>query len=127
MVAKIRRERIWFPIGKDQRANGVEQPACDEQRHGACAKLVVDGTDQEDDDPAHEQKTQVRHPYRDFCKENGFQRDEENCQTPNDAEQDPTGRTAEDGKTKRCVGPGNEDVDGVMVENAKDAQVFIKE
>lgn len=127
MVAKMRWERVGFAISKAQRTHRVEKSARDKQGYGACAKLVIDGTDQEDDDPAHEQETQVRHPYRNFCEEDGFQRDEENRQAPDDTEQDPTRRSAEDGETKWRVRPGDEDIDGVVVQDAEDTQVFVEE
>ena len=59
MVAKIRWEWIWFAIRKDQRADGVEESACDEQGDGSHAKLGINGTDQKNDDPTHQQIADV--------------------------------------------------------------------
>lgn len=61
MVAKIGRKWIRLSVGEDQRANRVEKPARDEQGNGSHAELVVDGADEEDDDPTHEQEADVRH------------------------------------------------------------------
>ncbi len=115
-----------FRSRKDDCANGVEKSACDEQGHGSHAKLVVDGADEEDDDPAHEQEADVRHQHRNFGKENGFDGDEENRQTPDDAEQHPACGSAKDGEAEGCVCACNKNVDGVVVENAEDAQIFIE-
>jgi len=54
MVAKIWRVWIWSPICKDQRANGIEETACNEQGDGSHTKLAINGTDQKNDDPSHE-------------------------------------------------------------------------
>ena len=86
MIAEIRREWIRFSVGKDQRADRVEKSACDKQGDGSHAKLVVDGADEEDDDPTHEQETDVRHQHGDLCEEDGFEGDEENRQAPDDSE-----------------------------------------
>ena len=85
MVAKIRWEWIWRSVRKDQRADRVEESACDEQCDGSHSKLSINGTDQKDDDPAHEQKAGIRHQDRDPRKENGFECNEKYGQTPNDA------------------------------------------
>lgn len=85
MVAKIRREGIRFSVAKDQCADRVEESACDEQGHGSHAKLMIDGANQEDDDPAHEQETDIRHEHSDLREENGFESNEENGKAPNNA------------------------------------------
>ena len=54
VITKIRREGIGVAIGKDQGADRVAQTARDEQGHGARAKLSVDGSYQENNDPAHQ-------------------------------------------------------------------------
>ena len=84
MVAEIWWEGIRFAVRKDQRADGVEESTRDEQGHGSRVKLSVDGTDQENNDPTHQEERGVRHPDGDPAKENGFKRDEENCQAPDD-------------------------------------------
>ena len=84
VVAKVRWEGIGFAVGKDQGADGVAETACNEQGHRAGTQLSVDGTDQENNDPAHQEEGRVRHPDGDLCEEDGFERDEENCQTPDD-------------------------------------------
>jgi len=127
MVAKIRRKRIRFSAPEDQRADSVAESAREKQGHGFRAELFIDGTDQENDDPAHQQKTEIRQEDRNFGKENGLERDEENRQAPDDPEQDPARRPAENDETKWSVRPCDEDVDGAVIENPKDAQVFPKE
>ena len=86
VVAKMRRIWIRFPFRKDQRADGVEQSACNEQGDGSRAKLRIDRADQKDDDPAHQQKTDIRHQDGNLAKENGLNRNKENRQTPDDPE-----------------------------------------
>jgi hypothetical protein len=127
MVAEIWRERIRLPVRKDQRTEGVEESARDQQGDGSHPKLFVDGTDQENDDPTHQQETDIRQQGGNFGKENGLERDKENRQTPDDPEQNPACRAAEDGEAKGRVRPCDEDVDGVMIENSKDAQIFSEE
>ena len=127
VIAKIGWKRIWFSVGKDNRADRVGESARNEQGHGSRAELVVDGADEKDDDPAHEQETDIRHQYGNFCEEDGFQRNKENRQTPDDPKQHPARRSAEDGETEGGVRPCNEDVNGIMVKDAEDAQIFIKE
>ena len=56
MVAKIRWEWIRLPVCKDQCADGVEESARDKQGYGSHAELTVDGTDQENNDPAHQEE-----------------------------------------------------------------------
>ena len=77
MGAEIWREWIWFPIPKNQCADSIEKSTRDEQGDRSHAKLSIDGTDQKNDDPPHKQITDVRHQDRDFCEENGFDRNEE--------------------------------------------------
>ncbi len=127
VVAEIWRERVGFSEGEEQWANGERQSACEQQCDGAHAKLGVDGVNEKDNDPAHEQKAEVGHPDRDLREENGFKCDEENGQTPNDPEQHPACRAAEDGEAEWRVGSCNEDVDGIVIEYAEDAQVFVEE
>ena len=86
MVSKMRREWIRLPVRKDQRPDGVAQSARNEQGDGPHAKLGINGTDQKNDDPAHQQKTDIGHQDRNFAKENGLKRNKENSQTPDDAE-----------------------------------------
>ena len=127
VVAKIRRERIWFAIGKDQGTDCVEKSARDEQGDSSCAKLDVNGTDQKNDDPAHQQIADIWHQDGNFPKENGFERDEKDSQTPNDAKQNPARAAAKDGQTKWSIGTCNEQVNGIVIENTEDAQIFAKE
>ena len=68
MIAKIRREWIWFPVRKDQCADSVEESARDEQGDGSHAKLGINGTDQKNDDPSHQQKADIGHPDRNLAK-----------------------------------------------------------
>ena len=96
MVAKIRREWIRFPVRKDQRADGVEESSRDQQGDGSHAELTINRPDQKNNDPAHQQKTDTRHQDGNFGKEDGFNRDKENRQTPNDAEQTPACAAAKD-------------------------------
>ena len=56
MVTKMRQEWIGFAIGKDQGADGLAETACNEQGHRAGTQLSVDGTDQENNDPAHQEE-----------------------------------------------------------------------
>ena len=84
MVAKMRRERIRLPAPEDHRADRVAESAREKQGHGFRAELFIDGTDQKNDDPAHQQETDIRQPDRDFGKENRLERDEENRQAPDD-------------------------------------------
>ena len=126
MVAKMRWKWIWFSIPKDQSADSVKKSACDEKGDGPHAKLFINGTKQENDHPAHQQIADVRHQDRNLRKENGLECDKENRQAPNDAKQNPTGCPVEDGQTKWSVGACNEQVNGIMVENAQDAQVFLE-
>ena len=86
MIAEIRWEWIWLLIRKDQCADGVEQSARNEQGDGSHTELVVNGTDQKNNDPAHQQKTDVGYPDRNLGEENGLERNKENRQTPDDAE-----------------------------------------
>lgn len=86
MVAEVRREWIGFAVPEDERADSVAQSACDQQGQRAYSKLGVDWTDEKNDDPTHEQKTDIGHQYRDLCKEDGFYSDEKYCQTPDDPE-----------------------------------------
>ena len=127
MVAKMRREWIRFPVRKDQRADGVEQPACDEKGNGPHAKLAVNGADQKNNDPAHQQETDIGHQDGNFGEEYGLKCNKEYCQTPNDAEQDPAGGTAKDRQTKGRIRPCNEYINGVVIENAKNTQIFIEQ
>ena len=127
MVAKIRWERIRLSVGKDQCADCVGKSASDEQGDGSHAKLGVNGTDQKNDDPAHQQIADIRHQDGNFPKENGFERDEKDSQTPDDAKQNPASCTAKDGQTKWCVGACDEQVNCIVIENAEDAQIFAKE
>ena len=127
MVAKIWREGVGLAVRKDQRADRVAQSACNEQGHGSRTQFSGDRADEENNDPAHQEKGGVRHPDGNLCKEDGFQGDEENRQTPDDAKQDPAFRAAENGQTEGRIRSGDEDVDGVMVKDAKDAQVFFEE
>jgi len=59
MIAKIRGEWIWLAVCKNKRPHRIEKPACDEQRNGAQTKLCVNGTNQKNNDPTHEQKTDI--------------------------------------------------------------------
>ena len=68
VIAKIRREGIRFAVGKDQCADRVEETARNEQGHGARTKLSVDGSYQENNDPAHQEERGVRHPYRNLSR-----------------------------------------------------------
>ena len=86
VIAKIWREWIRFPVRKDQCANRVEESACDQQGDGSHAELSINGADQKNNDPAHQQKTDVGHQDRDPGEENGLNCDKENRQTPDDAE-----------------------------------------
>ena len=86
VVAKMRREGIGFAVGKDQCADRIAETTRNEQGHGARTKLSVNGTDQENNDPAHQEERRVRHPYGNLCEEDGFERDEEDRQTPDDPE-----------------------------------------
>ena len=99
MVAKIGRKWIRLSVGEDQRADRVEKPARDEQGNGSHAELVVDGADEEDDDPTHEQEADVRHQYGDLCEEDGFERDEENRKAPDDPKKHPACGAAENAPT----------------------------
>ena len=85
MVAKMRWKWIWLSIPKDQGADGIKKSASDEQEDGAHAKLFVNGTEQENDHPAHCQIADVRHQDRNLRKENRLECDKEDSQTPNDA------------------------------------------
>lgn len=127
VIAKIRWEGIWPAVPKDDRAHGKAQSASQQKGHGSRAKLVVDGADQKDNEPAHQQKADIGQQHRNLCKEDGFEGNEEDRQTPDDAEQHPARSPAKDGKAERRVRARNEDVNGVMVENAKDTQIFIEE
>ena len=127
VVAKIRRERIWFSVGKDQGTDRVGKSARNEQGDGSHAKLGVNGTDQKNDDPAHQQIADIRHQDGNFPKENGFERDEKDSQTPNDAKQNPACAAAKDCQTKWGVGACDEQVNCIVIENAEDAQIFAKE
>lgn len=89
MIAKIGREGVRFSISKDDGTNAVKESSSDEQRYGSQAKLMVDGANEEDDDPTHEQEADIRHEHGNLCEENRFESNEENCQTPNDAKQHP--------------------------------------
>ena len=97
MIAKIRRKGIRLSVCKDQCTNRVEKSAGDEQGNGAHAELIVDRADQKNDDPAHQQKTDIRHQDRNFGEENRFDRNKENRQTPDDSKKQPAGCTVEDG------------------------------
>ena len=59
MIAKIWWEWIWFSISKDYRADGIEKSTYDEQGDGSYAKLGINGPDQKNDDPSHQQKANV--------------------------------------------------------------------
>ena len=96
MVAKIRWKWIRLPVRKDQRAESIEETARDKQGHGSRAELPVDGSYQENNDPAHQEEGGVRHPDGDLGEEDGFERDEEDRQTPDDPEQNPARSTTED-------------------------------
>ncbi len=61
MVTKIWWERIRFPVRKDQCADSVKESTCNEQGHGSHAELTINGTDQKNDDPTHEQEADIRH------------------------------------------------------------------
>lgn len=124
MVAKIWRKWIRLSVGEDQRADRVEKSARDEQGNGSHAKLGVDGADKEDDDPTHQQKTDVRHQYRYLCEEDGFESDEENRKAPDDPKKHPACGPAENGQAERGICACDQDVNGIMVEDAEDPQVF---
>lgn len=127
VAAKMRREWIRFSVGKDQGADGVTETACDEQRDGRHAELRIDGSDQKNDDPTHQQIADIRNQDRDAGEKNGFEGNKEDRQTPDDAEYDPACPPVEDRQTKRGVRSGDEQVNGIVVENSKDAQIFTKE
>jgi len=127
VIAEMRRERVGFAEGKDQRAHGVEGTARQQQQDRIQTEALVDRTDQEDDQPAHQQKAKVRHPDRNAREEDRFERDEKDRQTPDDSEQEPAGCTAEDRQTEGRVGPGDQDVNGIVIEDAEDSQVFMEE
>lgn len=59
MVAKIRWEWIRLPVCEDQGADGVKEPARDEQGDSSHAELAIDRTDQKNNNPAHQQKTDI--------------------------------------------------------------------
>jgi len=59
VIAEVRRVWIGFAIGKDQRTDGVKKTARNEQVDRVHPKLMIDGTDQKNNDPAHEQKADV--------------------------------------------------------------------
>ena len=86
MVAKIWWKWIRLPVRKDQCADGVKESACYKEVDGLHAELGMDGTDQKNNDPAHQQKTDVRHQDGNPAKENGLKCNEESCQTPDDPE-----------------------------------------
>ena len=85
MITKIWREWIRLSVCKDQRADGVEEPACDEQGDGSHAESTIDRADQKNNNPAHQQKTDIRYQYRDPGKENGLKCNKEDRQTPDNA------------------------------------------
>ena len=84
MAAKMGRKWIWFPNRKNECADSVEESAREEQGAGFHSKLVINGTDQKNDDPPHQQIADIWHPDRNPFKENGFDRNEKDSQTPND-------------------------------------------
>ncbi len=127
MIAKIGWERIRFADGEADRADSVAQSASDHEDDGIHAELGVGGLDEKDHDPTHKQEGSLRKPYRNLCKEDGFECDEENCQAPDDAKQHPACRAAENGQAERCVGSSNEDVDGIMVKDAEDPIILVEQ
>ena len=127
VISKIRRERIGLANCKADRANGIAQSARDHEDNGIHAELSIGGLNEKDHDPAHEQKGSLRKPDRNLGEENGFECNEENCQTPDDAEEHPTCRTAENGETKRCVCACDQNINGVVVEDTEDAVILFEQ
>lgn len=127
VISKIRRERIGLANCKADRANGIAQSARDHEDNGIHAELSIGGLNEKDHDPAHEQKGSLRKPDRNLSEENRFERDEENRQTPNDAKEHPTCRAAENGETKRRIRACDQNVNGVMVEDAEDAVILFEQ
>lgn len=126
VISKIWREGIGLSEREDQGAHSVEQASSHQEQDRVQPEAVVDRSDQEDDDPSHQKKADVGHQHVDLCEENGFQGDEKNGEAPDDPEQYPAGCAVENGQAEGGVRSGDEDVNGVVVENAEDAQIFVE-
>lgn len=59
VIAEVRGVWVGLSVGKDQRTDGVKKTTCDEQKDRVHAELVIDGADQKNNDPTHEQKADV--------------------------------------------------------------------
>ena len=127
MIPKIRRERIRLADRKADRADGVAESARDHEDNRIHAELSIGGLNEKDHDPTHEQERSLRKPDRDLGEENRFECDEENRQAPNDAKEHPTCRTAENGETERRIRACDQNINSIMVEDAKDAVILVEQ
>ena len=105
---------------EEDHAERVAEPARYDEPEPLRGKTANNGADGDDREPSHDKVERGGEPMFAIAWHEGFGENPADGEEPNDAEERPSPRPPKGHEGERSVGPGDEEVNGSMVENLEE-------